>query len=345
MTSLYSNLASNLAQEALEEVHFLSSSQPYLTGFAIWFVVAVLLTTVKSYFATTKDSGFTHFNVLNVSFSVTLIVLFYIYRRPLHDKIEGFWVDGLDRYGELNLFMGFYALVIGSYLSGALFCAIIDYFNLLPSCKILYKGKRFSPTFDDYVKVSKNLFTNYVLLALPMGYFSFPLVKYLGMDLNPKIPEWDLVLFQIGMFYILEDFFHYWGHRLLHTTWLYQNVHKLHHFYEVPFGLTAVYAHWVEFIFLGICTFLPPLLAVRPHFLTYFTWFVLRQIDAVFTHSGYEIPVPILDLFPSYGGIPFHDYHHKSFNYNYGSRFTYLDKLFGTYKEPPLSEMPEKKVK
>lgn len=34
---------------------------------------------------------------------------------------------------------------------------------------------------------------------------------------------------QIVFYFILEDFVFYWGHRILHTKWLYQHVHSVHH--------------------------------------------------------------------------------------------------------------------
>lgn len=105
----------------------------------------------------------------------------------------------------------------------------------MPSYKILYDGKRFKPSMSDYIKVLKNLFVNYILIALPMGYTSFPLIKFLGLDTSLELPDWGTVIFQIFVFYILEDFFHYCGHRFLHTTWCYQNIHKEHHLYNCNF--------------------------------------------------------------------------------------------------------------
>ncbi|KAF8768998.1 hypothetical protein HU200_007039 [Digitaria exilis] len=35
----------------------------------------------------------------------------------------------------------------------------------------------------------------------------------------------DPVLF----YFVLEDFIFYWGHRALHTKWLYKHVHSVHH--------------------------------------------------------------------------------------------------------------------
>ena len=42
--------------------------------------------------------------------------------------------------------------------------------------------------------------------------------------------------------------------------------------------------------------------------------------------SNYQVPY--------YEGAVFHDYHHRSFIFNYASRFTFIDLIFGTYKVP-----------
>ena len=34
---------------------------------------------------------------------------------------------------------------------------------------------------------------------------------------------------QILFYFIIEDFVFYWGHRILHSKWLYKNVHSVHH--------------------------------------------------------------------------------------------------------------------
>ncbi len=37
------------------------------------------------------------------------------------------------------------------------------------------------------------------------------------------------ILYQIGIFMLFEDFYHYWAHRALHYGSLYKTIHKIHH--------------------------------------------------------------------------------------------------------------------
>jgi len=145
----------------------------------------------------------------------------------------------------------------------------------------------------------------------------------------------SLLTFLAHMFlcWLGEDFFQYFFHRLLHVPWFYKNVHKLHHEFQTPFALAGSYSTPYELVFLSICTFMPALL-LRPHFFTFLVWILARQMDAVLEHSGYYLWNP-LHVLPYYGGIVFHDFHHTGFTTNFASRFTFLDRLFGTYKEPP----------
>merc|ERR1711991_558304 len=74
----------------------------------------------------------------------------------------------------------------------------------------------------------------------------------------------------------------------------------------------------------------------RRHLASFFLWLWVRQMDAVKTHSGWSWPgVDVLmSTVPYYEGAPFHDYHHRSFIFNYASRFSFIDIFFGTYKQP-----------
>ncbi|RYR65038.1 hypothetical protein Ahy_A03g011035 isoform A [Arachis hypogaea] len=177
---------------------------------------------------------------------------------------------------------------------------------------------------------------------LPVMIFSYPVFTYMGMRSSLPLPSWyfqiefwfdrRVVLAQIIFYFILEDFVFYWGHRVLHTKWLYKHVHSVHHEYATPFGLTSEYAHPAEILFLGFATIVGPAVT-GPHLITLWLWMVLRVLETVEAHCGYHFPWSPSNFLPLYGGADFHDYHHRLLytkSGNYSSTFTYMDRIFET---------------
>jgi 4-alpha-methyl-delta7-sterol-4alpha-methyl oxidase len=246
-----------------------------------------------------------------------------------------------ENVGGFGVFIFAYTMMAAIYAAGSYLLYLVDKHRWLDQYKI-QKGKY--ATKAEYLDCAKYLLKNYVFLILPLGVVSFPVTRFLGMSYTLPLPAFSTWCIHILCCLMGEDFLHYWIHRYLHTPWAYKNIHKVHHTYLAPFGLTASFAHPIEILMEGFATFMPALL-IRPHFFTFYSWFILRQFDALFTHCGYNLPFPLspFEWVPFFGGAAFHDYHHKAFTCNYASRFTYLDKIFGTYKEEGGDE--RKKVK
>ncbi|KAG6530096.1 hypothetical protein ZIOFF_012317 [Zingiber officinale] len=164
---------------------------------------------------------------------------------------------------------------------------------------------------------------------------SAPLRSDPSWRLSSNRAGWSVIVSQIIFYFILEDFVFYWGHRILHTKWLYKHVHSVHHEHATPFGLTSEYAHPAEILFLGFATILGPALT-GPHLFTLWLWMIVRVIETVEAHSGYDFPWSPSNFLPLYGGAEFHDYHHRVLytkSGNYASTFVYMDWLFGTDRD------------
>jgi methylsterol monooxygenase len=120
---------------------------------------------------------------------------------------------------------------------------------------------------------------------------------------------------------------------LLHHASIYKYIHKVHHDHQAPFGIAAEYAHPIETAFLGLGTIMGPVLCAMTygmHLVTLYVWLVVRVLQTVEVHSGYDFPWSLNNWVPFWGGAEFHDYHHKTFVDNYSSTFTVWDSVFGT---------------
>lgn len=245
--------------------------------------------------------------------------------------VESAWQYLITRYSDFQLttFGTFILHESVFFLSGLPFLLLerAGYFSK-------YKIQKKVNTPEAQTRCIVRLIVYHLCVNLPVMLTSFPIFRYMGLTSSLPLPPWNVVLSQIVFYFIIEDFIFYWGHRILHTKWLYKHVHSVHHEYATPFGLTSEYAHPAEILFLGFATVIGPALT-GPHLFTLWLWMVLRVIETVEAHCGYHFPWSPSKFIPLYGGADFHDYHHRVLyteSGNYASTFTYMDWLFGTDK-------------
>jgi sterol desaturase/sphingolipid hydroxylase (fatty acid hydroxylase superfamily) len=253
------------------------------------------------------------------------------------NAIESMWLYLTSTLGDFYLLLGFYCFMNLCYFIGGAFFYFCDKYRWLDKYKI--QTEKYSDN-ADYIRCSMNLIQNYIVIIFPLVYLTYPLFRHMGFSTVLPLPSLGRFTFEFLFSVLMEDISHYIFHRLLHTPWLYKNIHKVHHTFSAPFGLAASYAHPAEVLILGFATFIGPLM-IKPHFFSFLCWVLYRQLDAVGTHSGYDLP-NLVNLVPFYGGIATHDYHHKSFIYNFSSRFTFMDLLFGTHRDPPGAKADSK---
>lgn len=246
--------------------------------------------------------------------------------------------NALERGWEylITNFSEFQLASLGSFIihEGVFFLSGLPYLFMemwgLKKYKI--QGKMNTPAAQE--KCIVRLLLYHTCVNLPLMMLSYPIFTWMGMTSKLPLPSWKVVAFQIASYFVLEDFIFYWGHRILHTKWLYKHIHSVHHEYATPFGLTSEYAHPAEILFLGFATFFGPGIT-GPHLFTLWLWMILRVLETVEAHCGYDFPWSLSNLFPFYGGADFHDYHHRLLftkSGNYASTFTYMDWIFGTDK-------------
>jgi len=156
----------------------------------------------------------------------------------------------------------------------------------------------------------------------------YPAVQRAGMpSFDQPLPGLLTILAQLAFFVVVTDTWFYWSHRLLHHRLLYRHVHKKHHEFKVPIGLSSEYSHPVEDIVVTLpSTLLGPFL-VGPHVGVFWLWITLRAWEGVDGHIGYELPWSPWFLFRSQVR---HDFHHTNNVGMYGAFFPFWDWINGT---------------
>jgi methylsterol monooxygenase len=245
---------------------------------------------------------------------------------------EAFWRGMTAQYSTFTI------AVFGSFILHTIvyfvFTAMSIAIAFLPFLEKYKIQKNRVTTWNDILRCFGMVQFTHCLLELPL-YFIMPVYyahAHLPMDYE-SIAPWYTYIPKMFACLVLEDTWHYWCHRALHHKSIYGAVHKIHHFYTAPFGMVAEYAHPVETVVLGFGFFIPIGL-LSDHALFIFLWFLVRQVQTHEAHLGYRLPFNPLYLIPFYGGAEAHDLHHKTFECNYSSTFTWWDRIGGTYEDP-----------
>jgi sterol desaturase/sphingolipid hydroxylase (fatty acid hydroxylase superfamily) len=158
----------------------------------------------------------------------------------------------------------------------------------------------------------------YVLMFLAIIHATTGLSQIL-----PKVPP-SIVesVITLAVLFLAFDVGFYILHRMLHTPWLYNNIHKRHHAFVFPFSLVAFYMHPLELILSTLCITMP-VIVLNPHPLLAFLFAVGVALEGCFGHSGYT------NIASSR-----HYLHHLKRNYNYAVFFPWIDKICGTFMDP-----------
>lgn len=169
----------------------------------------------------------------------------------------------------------------------------------------------------------------------PLFYLPFAMNSDLPVPLDfsmEAIPSSAKLCGQILFCMMMEDMTFYLSHRLLHRPWIYPYIHKIHHEHRVTIGMAAAHDHPLEFIFGNILPIIsgPLILQDRLHFLACFTWYMLRTVESVEGHSGYDFSWSPFRMLPFGSDFGYHAYHHSHNVGNYSSFFTIWDTVFKT---------------
>jgi len=176
-------------------------------------------------------------------------------------------------------------------------------------------------TLTKFLSALPQILFNQFVLGYFCGLVFYELIKWRNPDFNNHFPSFLTFLRDIAFTILLEEILFYYSHRLFHHPSIYKYVHKKHHEWTAPIGITAVYAHPLEHIISNVLPIAAGPLIFGSHSFTILVWYTMALFSTTVSHSGYHFP-----FLPSPEA---HDYHHFAFTQNYGV-LGILDSFHGT---------------
>lgn len=167
---------------------------------------------------------------------------------------------------------------------------------------------------NKYKKAIKYSLFNQFCITFPLLYL---LRDYLLSSLQPYNPVYNIystimILFTSGLlFYVF--------HLILHTSYLYKRIHKIHHEFIIPVSPSSLYAHPIEHILCNNLSFLIPYIYFGTTYTLTIILIIFGSIMVTTSHVNHKFSF-LTDS---------HLIHHQKFKYNYGFGEIY-DKIFNT---------------
>ena len=129
------------------------------------------------------------------------------------------------------------------------------------------------------------------------------------------------IIIKLILTYLIADIWFYHFHVMLHQPDIYKYLHKTHHKFLHPYGLTALYCTGYEAIFLNVFSVSIGIIIFQVPSPYIYIWYSLVALNSVCSHSGYKFWIFIDGS---------HEFHHTHNNKNFGFS-PWFDMLYGTY--------------
>lgn len=199
-------------------------------------------------------------------------------------------------------------MFLSCYFLSSLFCYGIDI--LVPDSRVKMIPK--SIVNREYLKMlplcSSNALIGTVVLSVGDNYL-----------LSKDTTNDHYFLTNIILWLVVTDFWFYVLHRLFHTKILYR-YHRVHHDYSYTFGMGAIYAHPVDFLFTNLFPVGFPILFFNiPYYHAMIITIFSTCYTTVISHGGYKI-----------NACRGHLIHHVKRKHNYG--LLIFDRVLGTHQ-------------
>lgn len=210
-----------------------------------------------------------------------------------------------------------------------------------------WQNRRIQPTFPkphvirQEIKFSLITTAIFALVSLFLSYGRSRGWFLIYKDFNDY--GWAYFIFSIATAIILHDAYFYFAHRLMHTSWLFKHVHRVHHLSHNPSPFAAFSFHPTEAVIEA--AILPLLLLFLPmHVSALLVFMFFMTALNVLGHLGYEI-YPSRFVTSKWTGwnntSTHHNMHHHFVHCNYGLYFNWWDRLFKTNHPNYIQEFQE----
>ena len=214
------------------------------------------------------------------------------------------------------------ALIIG--------CAVLWTFeSMLPLYR--YEPRRLRRALPNIILTVLLVLTNLALSFVTAGVSRFSADRRLGLCFLFNMPPW-----LIGVLGVLAlDLFTYFGHVLLHKSWLGWQFHRVHHSDKEVNVTTAFRQHPGETVWrvlwyaLAVAVFGLPMWVVL-------VYLVISTLNAQLEHANTRYPAALDRVLRLLVVTPdMHKVHHSREQFqtdtNYSNIFSFWDRIFGTY--------------
>nr|XP_006815598.1 PREDICTED: fatty acid hydroxylase domain-containing protein 2-like [Saccoglossus kowalevskii] len=123
-------------------------------------------------------------------------------------------------------------------------------------------------------KLFKVVILNQLFYAPPIAWVYYVSAGWRGCSVSSSdLPSGGRILFDLLGCLIFVEVTFYYSHWALHHPFLFKHVHKLHHEWTAPIGLTCIYAHPIEFVFSNFIPVVGGPIVMGSHLMVHWMWF------------------------------------------------------------------------